>query len=133
MTSRSGTSWLVRIVGGIALGLLVYAVIWVVQMQQDTVTRDKNFAVLESANAYKSEVAEALKANRQLPPPATKLAPNMRALYANSDGAVIVELSKDFMPGARYIFLPSRTQAGAIEWRCTAERVDAIYLPAACK
>jgi hypothetical protein len=132
MPSRSGPSWLKRIVATLALATLVYAVILVVDLRQSTITRDANFAVLEAANPYRQEVAEAIKSGRQLPAPAAKLAPNMRALYANSDGAVILELSRDFMPGARYVFLPTRTPAG-IEWRCTAERIDSQYLPATCR
>lgn len=115
-----------------ALAVLVYAAIFLAETRRDLELRDGNNALLEAVLPYREEVAQALQEKRQLPA-AAKVPANVRALYANSDGAVIVELAKEFMPGARYIFIPTRMPDGAVQWRCTSERIDGKYLPAACR
>lgn len=91
---------------------------------------DEAYALLDATQPYKAEVGKALRSGAPMPVP-TALPRQARAMSAQPDGTIVIEVSDDLAPGARLTLRPETFYKGEYLWMCRAEGLR--YVPAACR
>ena len=91
---------------------------------------DEAIALLTATYAYKAEVEKALRSGAPMPTP-TAVPRQARAMSAQPDGTIVIEVSDELAPGARLTLRPETVPKGGYLWTCRTEGLR--YVPAACR
>lgn len=91
---------------------------------------DEAIALMIATYPYKAEVEKALRSGAPMPAPAV-LPRQARAMSAQPDGAIVIEVSDDLAPGARFTLRPQPVANGQYLWTCRPERIR--FVPVECR
>ena len=124
--------WFNRLGLALVVGFVSLVLYMFVQVYQDRRMREHTMALVANVRPYQEEVARALDSQSPMPV-ANKLPRHARAMAARPDGAIVVEVADELLPGARFVFRPVKNAKGEVMWTCRAENARPTHLPAWCR
>ena len=119
-----------RILLALGLGLLAWGAhtLWVTLDGRHR--HDEAIALMVATYRYKAEVEKALRSGAPMPVP-TALPRQARAMSAQPDGTIVIEVSDDLAPGARFTLGPQAAGNGKYLWACRPEGIR--FVPVECR
>ena len=125
----SGTN---RIVGGVVIAIGVLGIYQFLMIYNDRPKRGYAGTMILATEPFKTEVVKALQARAPMPA-AASLPRYARAMSAQPDGTIVIDVADELFPGGRLMLRPASNAKGEVMWTCSSEKIQQGLLPAYCR